>query len=88
MQSHYAMRLLDSSSFGFGAMNQVKGDDMEIVIGKIFFLISSAWAVIVLYKIAASLITHRGVTQRSRDYPPPPPARQTCSEKAKRVHIN
>jgi hypothetical protein len=36
-----------------------QGDAMEIVIGKIFFLISSIWAVIVLYRIAAGLLAHR-----------------------------
>jgi hypothetical protein len=29
---------------------------MEIVIGKIFFLVSSAWAVTVFYKVSSSMV--------------------------------
>jgi len=68
-------------------MMQVE-DDMEIVIGKLFFLISSAWAFVVLYRIAASLLTHRRPTHRDQAYPPPPPTRPVYSEKSKRAHIN
>jgi hypothetical protein len=66
-------------------MEQIKGDDMEIIIGKIFFLISSVWAVVVLFRIAASLLAHRGQPHRSRGYPPPPPVQTIYSEKPKRV---
>ncbi len=63
---------------------------MEIVIGKLFFLISSAWAFVVLYRIAASLLAHRRLSQRSRTYPltPQQPIRPVYSEKPKRAHIN
>jgi len=81
------MKRLDSSFFSFRAMIQVE-DDMEIIIGKLFFLISSAWAFVVLYRIAASLLTRRRPTQRVQDYPPQPPARPIYSEKPKRAHIN
>lgn len=68
-------------------MMQVE-DDMEIIIGKVFFLISSAWAFVVLYRIAASLLAHRRPTQRMRSYPPQAPARPVYSEKPKRAQIN
>jgi hypothetical protein len=32
---------------------------MEIVIGKIFFLVSSAWAVTVFYKVTSSMVARR-----------------------------
>jgi hypothetical protein len=54
---------------------------MDIVIGKIFFLVSAAWAFIVLFRIAVSLLSHRG-----RDYPPPAP--MVCPEKPKQMHPN
>jgi len=63
-------------------------DDMEIVIGKLFFLISSAWAFVVLYRIAASLLTHRRPAQRVAAYPPQLPARPVHPEKPKQAHIN
>jgi hypothetical protein len=55
---------------------------MDIVIGKIFFLISAAWAFIVLFRIAVSLLSHRG-----RDFPPPS-APMIYPEKPKRMHLN
>lgn len=61
---------------------------MEIFIGKMFFLISSAWALVVLYRIAASLLVHRRPTQRTQAYPPQTPARPVYAEKPKRAHIN
>lgn len=61
---------------------------MEIIIGKLFFLISSVWAFVVLYRIAASLLTQRRPTQRDQADPFPPPARPVYSEKSKRAHIN
>ncbi len=54
---------------------------MDIIIGKIFFLISTVWAVIVFYRIAASLLT-----RRRRDDSAQPPDQQIFSEKPKRVH--
>jgi hypothetical protein len=63
-------------------MKQVKGDEMEIVVGKLVFLISSLWAFIVLYRIVAGLLN-----QRNRDYPTPPRIRRTSSEKPKRTTI-
>jgi hypothetical protein len=68
-------------------MMQVE-DDMEIVIGKLFFLISSAWAFVVLYRIAASLLAHRRPIQRIRAHPPQPPAQPVYPEKSKQAHIN
>jgi len=65
-------------------MKQIKGDEMEILIGKIFFLISSVWAVVVLFRIAASLLAHRRHAHRSPGYPPP--VQTIYSEKPKRVH--
>jgi hypothetical protein len=67
-------------------MKQIKGDDMEILIGKIFFLISSVWAVAVLFRIAASLLAHRRQVHRNRGYLAPPPVQAIYSEKPKRVH--
>ena len=68
-------------------MKQIKGDDMEILIGKIFFLISSVWAVAVLFRIAASLLVgHRRQAHRNHGYSTPPPVQAIYSEKPKRVH--
>jgi hypothetical protein len=78
------MRRSDSSFFSFRAMMQVE-DRMEIVIGKLFFLISSAWAFVVLYRIAASLLAQRRPIQRIRSYPPQASARPGYSEKPKRA---
>jgi hypothetical protein len=87
LRSLHRKKRSDSSFFSFRAMMQVE-DDMEIVIGKLFFLISSAWAFVVLYRIAASLLAHRRPTQRIRVYPPQPPAQPVYSEKPRRAQIH
>lgn len=61
---------------------------MEIVIGKFFFLVSSTWALVVLYRIAADLLAGRKMTQRGRGQPSQPPMQPAYSEKSKQAQSN
>jgi hypothetical protein len=58
LRAPHAKWIFGSSYSEFGPMTSEEGD-MEIVIGKIFFLVSSAWAVTVFYKVTSSMVARR-----------------------------
>jgi hypothetical protein len=45
--------------FGFRAMKQIEEYEMEILVGKIFFLMIAVWAVTIFYKLTTRIVNRR-----------------------------